>query len=461
MQLLVVTMSMRSIFRRVRNGLTGFLPADRGNVAITFGIVLVPIIGFIGAAVDYSRANAARSAMQAALDSTALMLSRDVAAGTLPTGQLSARAQSYFDALYSAQGVQSTSITATYTAVSSIGSTIKLDGSGALTTQFLKVTGFPQIGFNTSSTTSWGNTRMRVAMALDNTGSMADDGKMAAMQTAAKSLVDQLSAIAKQNGDVYISIIPFAKDVNLGAGNYNQNWIDWTDWNAANGVCTKTKKDGSCKTNAWVPADHKSWTGCVTDRDQNYDTLNTAPVLANTSTLFPAEEYVSGSEHYCQTGNNPYLQPLMPLSYDWTALKNLITAMQPTGNTNQSIGLAWAWQSLSLTLPLNAPAKDPDYTYKDAIILLSDGMNTQNRWYSNASQIDARQKILCDNVKAAGVTIYTIQVNTDTKNPDPTSTVLQYCASGSDNFYLVTAASQTLAVFNSIGSSLSKLRVAY
>ena len=84
-------------------------------------------------------------------------------------------------------------------------------------------------------------------------------------------------------------------------------------------------------------------------------------------------------------------------------------------------------------------------------------MNTQNRWYSNASQIDARQKILCDNAKAAGVTIYTVQVNT---GGDPTSSVLQYCASGLDKFYLITSASQTVAAFNSIGTSLSKLRVA-
>jgi hypothetical protein len=35
---------------------------------------------------------------------------------------------------------------------------------------------------------------------------------------------------------------------------------------------------------------------------------------------------------------------------------------------------------------------------------------------------------------------------------NPTSAVLQYCASGSDKFYLLTSASQTLTVFNSIGS---------
>ena len=92
-----------------------------------------------------------------------------------------------------------------------------INGSGNVTTDFLKVAGFPKLDFNTSSTSAWGNVRMRVAMALDNTGSMADDGKMPAMQTAAKSLIDQLSALAKNPGDIYISIVPFAKDVNMGA----------------------------------------------------------------------------------------------------------------------------------------------------------------------------------------------------------------------------------------------------
>jgi hypothetical protein len=133
--------------------------------------------------------------------------------------------------------------------------------------------------------------------------------------------------------------------------------------------------------------------------------------------------------------------------------------MQPTGNTNQGIGMAWAWMSLTQSDPLNAPAKDTNYVYKDAIILLSDGLNTQNRWYSNAAQIDARQRILCDNAKNAGITVYTIQVNTSFP-ADPTSAVLQYCASGPQNFFVVTSASQTASVFSSIGTSLSKLRVA-
>jgi Flp pilus assembly protein TadG len=459
-----------SFRNQVRSAATRFVGADEGNIAVIFAIALVPLLGFVGAAVDYTRANAARSSMQAALDSTALMVSKDLSQGIITTSDISTKAQAYFTALYTNKDANSVSVSATYTAAnSSTGSNIQVNGSGAVTTDFLKVAGFPTLNFNTSSTATWGSVRMRVAMALDNTGSMAEDGKMPAMQTAAKALVDQLSGLAKSNGDIYISIIPFAKDVNVGASNYNQSWIDWTDWendpvNDSKGTCSQSNKttkssclNGGNRTWTW---DHSKWTGCVTDRDQDYDTRNTAP--SGSVGLFPAEEYGFSSFSYCSPNSFAYLQPIMPLSYNWSTIKTLIGNMQPTGTTNQAIGMAWAWQSLSQTAPLNAPAKDPNYTYKDAIILLSDGLNTEDRWYSGstaAAQIDARQKILCDNAKNAGITVYTIQVNTSIP-ADATSAVLQYCASGPQNFFVVTSASQTAAVFSSIGTSLSKLRVA-
>ena len=109
------------------------------------------------------------------------------------------------------------------------------------------------------------------------------------------------------------------------------------------------------------------------------------------------------------------------LSNDWTALNSLVDQMTPNGYTNQAIGLAWAWHALTPNAPMNAPVKGPDV--KQIIILLTDGLNTQDRWYTGQAAIDARQKLLCDNVKAAGVTLYTIQVNIG--NIDPVSTLLQ------------------------------------
>lgn len=452
-------MSRLPVVSRFGRQLARFAGAEQGNIAVIFAITLLPVLGFVGAAVDYSRAVKARSSMQAALDSAALMLSKDLSSGAITTSQLSTKATAYFNGLFTDTGVlPNATVTATYTASTSMGSTIQLAGDGTYTTTFMKIAGFPTLDINTTSTSAWGLVRMRVAMVLDVTGSMADDGKMAAMQTAAKNLVDQLSALAKTDGDVYISIVPFSKDVNIGSTNYSQYWIDWSNWEAVNGTCSNTyySRQSSCVSagKTWTPKNHNTWNGCATDRDQDYDTKNTTPASGNSSTLFPAEQY-----SFCNSANTAYIQPIMPLSYDWASLKTLIGKLTPTGNTNQSIGLAWGWQTLSTGNPMNAPAKDSNYTYKDAIVLLSDGLNTQDRWYSNASQIDARQKKLCDNAKGTpnNITIYTVQVNTGS---DPTSSVLQYCASSTDKFYLVTKADQTVSVFKDIGTSLSKLRVA-
>ena len=53
--------------------------------------------------------------------------------------------------------------------------------------------------------------------------------------------------------------------------------------------------------------------------------------------------------------------------------------------------------------------------------------------------------------------LLTVPVNT---GRDPTSTLLQNCASSQDKFYLLTSADQMTATFNTIGSNLTKLRVA-
>jgi hypothetical protein len=171
---------------------------------------------------------------------------------------------------------------------------IQVTRSGTYTTSFMKIAGFPTFDIGATSASIWGNVRMRVAIVLDNTGSMAQDGKMSAMQTAAKNLVDQLSALAKTDGDVYISIVPFAKDVNVGASNYNQSWVDFTGWDA-NGTttCNSRNSSGHCTSSTLTPANHNTWTDCVVDRDQDYDTKNTTLTSSNMGTLIPADQEIA------------------------------------------------------------------------------------------------------------------------------------------------------------------------
>jgi len=269
---------------------------------------------------------------------------------------------------------------------------------------------------------------------------------MTALKAASQNLLTQLKNAAVNDGDVYISIVPFSKDVNVGAANYNEAWLRWDLWEAANGTCSNSyyTKQSSCLSHGkiWTPASHSTWNGCVTDRDQNFDITNDAPVAG--ATLYPAEQYSS-----CPT-------QLMGLSYDWTALGNKITAMQPKGSTNQAIGLQMGWQTLTAS-PFTIPPMDSNYKYKQVIILLTDGLNTQDRWYTSQTSIDTRQQKACDNIKAADITIYTVQVNTD---GDPTSTMLKNCASDPGKFFLLTSSQQIVATFNQIGTALSNLRLA-
>jgi len=160
--------------------------------------------------------------------------------------------------------------------------------------------------------------------------------------------------------------------------------------------------------------------------------------------LYPAEQYAS-----CPAS-------LMALSNDWTTLSAKIDAMQPNGNTNQAIGLQMGWQTLTAA-PFTIPAFDPKYKYSQVIILLTDGLNTQDRWYGNASSIDTRQQKTCDNIKSAGITVYTVQVNTGS---DPTSTLLQNCASDPSKFFLLTSSVEIVTTFGQIGTALSNLRLA-
>lgn len=405
-------------------------------------LTIVPLIGVAGMAVDYARASAARTAMQASLDSTALMMSRT--ASTQTSAELQAAAIDTFNALFNRPAVQNVAVNATY--LSTGGSTVKMTASGTVPVDFLNILGFNAINITASATSTWGNTRLRVALVLDNTGSMSQNGKMDALQTASQNLLTQIKTAAAAPEDAYISIIPFNKDVNVNASNIGESWLRWDLWEAANGLCSKSsyKTQSTCtaKSGVWTPAHHSSWNGCVTDRDQNFDTTNDAPIAGGT--LYPAEQYSS-----CPV-------PVMGLSNDWTALSSKIAAMQPNGTTNQAIGLQMGWQSLTAA-PLTIPSLDPNYKYNQVIILLTDGLNTENRWYGNASSIDARQQKTCDNIKAAGITIYAVQVNT---GGDPTSTLLQSCASDASKYFLLTSSAQLVSTFNQIGTALSNLRLA-
>jgi hypothetical protein len=138
--------------------------------------------------------------------------------------------------------------------------------------------------------------------------------------------------------------------------------------------------------------------------------------------------------------------------------------MTPRGSTNQPIGLSWAQKTLLTSGPFTGPSKDNNYTYIDAIVLLTDGLNTQSANYGNgrdpAPEVDTRETSLCTNVKGTGVKIFAIQVATD---GDAQSSMLKACTSEPSNpnyFSYITTAAQMTVKFQNIFKELARLRVA-
>ncbi len=429
-----------TIFAHLRKTLRNFRTANAGNIAITFAFATLPIVGMVGFSVDYSHANSVKVAMQAALDSTALLLSKDAA--TVTNSDLQTKALSYFNALFTRPEATNIAIAATYTA--SGGSQVVVNGSAKVPTMFLGIIGYNDIVVNGSSTSNWGSSRLRVALVLDNTGSMTSNNKIGALKTASHNLLNMLKNAAQTNGDIQVAIVPFNTYVKVDPTAYvNKTWIDWSFNGSSGGGGDDDKTsgcnggDGDSKDNPCSPS-KSTWNGCFSDRTQSYDVQNTAPTASNTATWFPAV--------------NCSLAQLLPLSYDWTALNNKIDAMVAAGTTNQPIGLVWGWHALTSSDPLNAPTLPSDT--QQVIILLTDGLNTQNRWTTNQASIDAREQLVCNNIKAAGITIYTILVMSGN------STVLQNCASDPSKYFVLTSADQIVTTFNTIGTNLSKLRIA-
>jgi Flp pilus assembly protein TadG len=414
-----------------------FLRAEHGNTAMIFGLCAMVILTAGGGAIDFARAVDARTRMAAALDAAALAVGSS--SRELSNSDVQALAQKYFDANYSGNMVNTPS---PVQVSGGGGNVVSLSVSGDLPTTLLKIAGINtlSIGVNNEVTRAHVPKKMQIVLALDNTGSMAQSGKMTALKTASHNLLDTLEDAVEADGDIRVSIVPFAREVNVDKANLNQPWIKWTDWNSNNGnwVCSDWD-DGDCRDWDWVAANHNTWNGCVMDRDQNYDTKNTTPTAGNAATLFWAKQ-----SPYCPT-------KVLPLTSTWSSLHSKVDAMNPVGNTNTTIGLVWGWQALTGGAPLSAPAVTED-TYR-IIIFMTDGDNTQNRWTTNQAAIDARMQIACTNVKNDDIILYTILM---IQGDEP---LLKSCATDASKFFKITEANQIINVFEAIGTELANLHL--
>jgi Flp pilus assembly protein TadG len=449
------------VFDNLSKRARAFRNAKRGNAVLTFALATIPMVGFVGAAVDYSRGNSAKAAMQQAIDATGLILSRD--AQSLTEAQLKQKADQLFKTLINRPEIQNIVVTPVLYTPEESTFRLTVDATGMVPTTFTKILGKENLDLSVNTEIKWGVKKLELALALDNTGSMSSSNKMTELKKALLNIKDQngatadglletLKKAAKKAGDIKISVIPFDTAVNIGTSFKDESWIDWDGatnklWGSCSSSIDDSKQYNKSQCGGtwttWSSSNKNSWTGCVVDRTQDNDVLDTVPG-ASAATKFPANKRCD-------------IVQALPLTDIWgtgyQTIKDKINAMSPQGYTNVTIGLAWAWHSLTSSVPFTEGTDAKPDTDK-VIILLTDGDNTQNRWSTTQSNIDARTTLACANVKAANIKLYTIRVI------DGNASLLQSCATKPEMYFNVAQAAQLNPVFAAIAQSLANLRIA-
>jgi Flp pilus assembly protein TadG len=135
----------------MRNLLPRFAKSQSGAVILIFGLLLVPLLGFSGMALDYGRSLGVRTEMQGALDATALA----VAASTnLTQDDRIVLGQKTFQAIWSSKSfasVPTPNIAINYDTTSG-EDTVTVSAGSSVETTLLGVLNIDQIDVGTSST---------------------------------------------------------------------------------------------------------------------------------------------------------------------------------------------------------------------------------------------------------------------------------------------------------------------
>jgi Flp pilus assembly protein TadG len=139
----------------------------RGSLAIFLALAAIPLLGFVGASVDYSRALASKTAMQGAVDATALALAKQIAAGSSGL-----QAQSTFSAIFTRTEVQLGSVSSNVSS-SGNGSIVTVSAAGSIPTSFMRIMGYAAIPLQATASAAVSTGTAGCVLALDSSADNA------------------------------------------------------------------------------------------------------------------------------------------------------------------------------------------------------------------------------------------------------------------------------------------------
>jgi Flp pilus assembly protein TadG len=411
-----------SVFARIRS----FRESERGNFSMMFALALVPLLGMVGAAIDYAHYSEVRSRLANALDGGLLAVGAqpdmtDEEAFTIVNNWLAANIGDKDSGDWKLDSVMLND-----------DGTITGALSASVDTTLARVLGVDQLPINVTSEAIRSLGKVEVALVLDNTGSMKGT-KLTKLKEAATSLVESLANATKDPADLKIALVPFSQTVNVGSEYASAAWMDTAAKSSVHDdIFTKDSGATYSGTNRFslFKTMKVNWGGCVESRPYPYDVTEAPPSASTPDTLYvpylapdePDDQYKSKGKWYDYYNNN-YLadissdkkwkgkqgnpskykdkknftnsvtdttgafgyhygpnsgcemEPIQRLTSDSDKVVDAIDDMVAIGNTHINVGLQWGWHVLSPNAPFGdgVAYDDPDWT--KVVVLLTDGNN--------------------------------------------------------------------------------------
>ncbi|WP_394689892.1 pilus assembly protein TadG-related protein [Hoeflea sp.] len=177
------------------------------------------------------------------------------------------------------------------------------------------------------------------------------------------------------------------------------------------------------------------------------------------------------------------MEPLVPLTTDFSKIRTTVKALEANGSTNMLEGVMWGWRVLSDREPFTQGAPKSDTSVEKIMIFLTDGQNSfgnlnndlgsaytsmgylvdgrlDGLTSANIGQtnnaLDKKTKAACENAKVDGVTIYTIRLE---EADVGTGKMLEECATSSAHFFDAPSRQQLSPIFDAIKKGVVKLRL--
>lgn len=399
----------------------------RGNVAMIIALATVPVVGCIGLAVDAGSALRRQERLQAAVDSGVLAGLK--AMPHQDDDGVTDAANRYIQTNFGGLPYELTEVL-----IDRTNSRVEISAKSENRTVFGGIFGIRKIDVAANAVAAGGGT-VELAMVLDNSGSMADAGRIEALREASTELVDTLMDDAALAGRVSIGVVPFSTAVNVGPANATQTWMDRSGRSPLHGENLFPRNTNRFTLFARM---NTPWEGCVEARStqNNLDISDQAPNSQDGRTLFvpmfapdntdltttyDGQNYfylynqylndgggacngvpsgmseIDRQERVCKyNGQTPLTRhptwssipvgpnamcssiPLLTLTSNKSSITTRLSNMVPEGNTNIVEGTAWGVRVLSPSAPFTQ-GKPYDRTgNRKIMIVMTDGENTMS-----------------------------------------------------------------------------------